>query len=294
VDVVTGDGRLHRCSPTRESQLFNSVLGGLGQFGIIVRASVAVVPAPERVRGYQLYYTDLGAYLADQRRLAADGRFDSLQGQVARTADDSGWEFFIDAAAFHAAATPPNDAVLLAGLGFDPARTVVTGYGYLEWVNRLAPLVDFLKQIGAWGLPHPWLDVFLPSSRTQEVVSAVLAGLTTADTGQGPVLLYPFATSHTRRPFVQVPHEPVAFLFSLLRTAVPPTPEVIAGMLAQNRQVYERARDAGGKRYPIGSLQLSAADWRDHYGPGWPSFAAAKVRYDPQHVLTPGQGIFGP
>jgi FAD/FMN-containing dehydrogenase len=292
LEVVTGDGRLRSCSPDRDPQLFNAVLGGLGQFAIIVRATVRLLPAPDKARGYQLFYSDLDTYLADQRLLLQDGRFSSLEGQVARTVDDSAWEFFVDAAAYYDAAHPPDDAALLAGLGFGPGRTIITEYDYLDWLNRLAPAIEFLKQIGAWTLPHPWLNLFLPASRTRDLVAGVLAELTLADTGQGPVLLYPFATAPLHRPFVQVPAEPVAFLFALLRTAVPPAPDVIARMVAANRATYEQARDAGGKRYPVGSVPMSPADWRDHYGTAWPAFAAAKARYDPRHVLTPGQGIF--
>src|SRR5262249_30362016 len=123
LEVVTGDGRLRSCSPDRDPQLFNAVLGDLGQVAIIVQATVRLLPAPDRARSYQLFYSDLDTYLADQQRLLQDGRFSSLEGQVARTADDSGWEFFVDAAAYHDAAQPPDDAALLAGLGFDPGRT---------------------------------------------------------------------------------------------------------------------------------------------------------------------------
>lgn len=288
LEVVTGTGELRRCSARHDAALFEAVLGGLGQFAIVVRATVALVPAPASARGYQLFYRDLGDYLHDQRLLLATRRFSSLEGQVARRADDSGWEFFVDAASYD----PRPGEAPPAGLRFDPARTVVTDYDYLDWVDRLAPTVAFLKQIGAWDLPHPWLDVFLPASRTRAVVESVLADLTLADTGQGPVLLYPFATAPLRRPFVQVPREPVAFLFSLLRTAVPPAPEVVERMLAGNRAVYDLAVAAGGKRYPIGSVHLSQADWRAHYGPDWPAFAKAKQRYDPRRVLTPGHGIF--
>jgi FAD/FMN-containing dehydrogenase len=294
LEVVTGDGRLRRCSPTHDAQLFNAVLGGLGQFAIIVRATIPLLPAPEQVRSYQLFYPDLGTYLSDQQRLVDDGRFSWLSGQALPPADGGGWEFLVDAAAYYATPHPPVDATLLTGLGFDRARTIVTEFGYLYWVNLLAPTIEFLKQIGVWQFPHPWLDVFLPASRTQRLVAGVLDGLTLADIGPGLVLLFPFSTRRLHRPFVEVPRERVAFLFSLLRTAAPPTPEVVARMVADNRVVYELARDAGGKRYPIGSVELSPADWRDHYGPDWPAFAAAKARYDPRHVLTPGQGIFGP
>ena len=292
LEVVTGDGRLRRCSPDRDPHLFNAVLGGLGQFGIILRATIRLVPAPERARSYQLFYSDLDTYLADQLRLLRSGRFNWLTGQVPRRADNSGWEFFAYAAAYYSLPHRPDDGALLAGLGFDPARTVIAEYDYLDWVNWLAPIIEFLKQVGAWDLPHPWLDVFLPASRTRGLVAGVLADPALADIGQGLIVLYPFSTATLHRPFVQVPQEPEAFLFSLLRTAVPPTPDVVTRMLADNRAVYELARDAGGKRYPIGSVHLSQADWRDHYGPTWPAFAAAKARYDPRHVLTPGQGIF--
>ena len=291
LEVVTGEGHLVRCSPRRRSTLFHAVLGSLGQLAIVVRATIRLVPAPAAARGYQLFYTDLDTYLGDQRRLLAARRFSSLEGQATRNAADTGWDFFVDAAAYHDG-SPPDDAVITRGLRFDPARTLVTDYTYLDWVNRLAPTVAFLKQIGAWYLPHPWIDVFLPASRTRRVVADTLATLTLADTGQGPVLLYPFRPGLVRPPFVELPAEPVAFLFSLLRTTVPPADPL--RQRADNRVLYERTRDAGGKRYPTGSVPLTARDWVDHFGRDYPAFVAAKAAWDPRRVLSPGQGIFPP
>jgi FAD/FMN-containing dehydrogenase len=291
LDVVTGDGVLRHCSPTSDRQLFDCVLGGLGQFAVVVRATVRLIQAPTEVRSYQLYYPDLATYLADQRLLLADGRFSSLEGQ-AQPAASGGWEFFVDAASYYRPPASPDDAALLAGLHFDPTRTVITEYSYLDWVNRLAPTVELLKELGIWYFPHPWINLFVPSSRTGELVSATLADLTVDDTGQGPVLLYPFRTDRLTRPFTMRPGEPVAFLFALLRTAVPPDPAVVARQLAGNRALYEAARAVGAKRYPVGSVPFSPADWRDHYGKQYAAFAAAKTCYDPRHLLAPGQGIF--
>lgn len=292
LEVVTGEGQLVRCSPTRNRALFASVLGSIGQLAVIVRATLKLVRAPARARAYQLYYSDLDTYLADQRRALAAGRFDSLEGQAqAQATAAGGWEFFVDAAVYYGD-TPPDDAAVTAGLRFDPARTVITEYSFADWIDRLRPTVEFLKSIGAWYLPHPWIDVFLPAERTRQVVAATLDGLTVADTGQGPVLLYPFRPRLVRPPFVEVPDVPVAFLFSLLRTTVPPT--TVESQLAGNRELYDRARAAGGKRYPIGSVRLSRRDWVDHYGRDYPAFAAAKATWDPRRVLSPGQGIFGP
>jgi cytokinin dehydrogenase len=288
LDVVTGAGDLVTCSRTRNRALFESVLGSLGQFAIIVRATIRLVPAPAYARGYHLFYRDLDPYLADQQAALRAGRFSSLEGSVQRTAADDGWEFFIDSAVYYTA-TPPDDAAVTRGLR--PDRTEVAEYGFLEWVDRLRPTVEFLKSIGAWELPHPWLDLFLPAGRTAAVVAPTLAGLTTADTGQGPILLYPFRTGRVRARFVELPAEPVAFLFSVLRTTVPPV--TVEAQLADNRVLYDRAVAAGGKRYPTGAVELTRADWRRHYGRDYPAFAAAKATWDPRRILTPGPDIVG-
>lgn len=50
LEVVTGKGDTVLCSQTQNSELFFGVLGGLGQFGIITRARVALQQAPDMVR----------------------------------------------------------------------------------------------------------------------------------------------------------------------------------------------------------------------------------------------------
>jgi FAD/FMN-containing dehydrogenase len=37
---------------------------------------------------------------------------------------------------------------------------------------------------------------------------------------------------------------------------------------------------------------MTPAKWRQHFGPHWEALVAAKRRYDPDRVLTPGQGFF--
>ena len=49
LEVITGKGDKIVCSENQNSELFFSVLGGLGQFGIITRARVLLQPAPDMV-----------------------------------------------------------------------------------------------------------------------------------------------------------------------------------------------------------------------------------------------------
>ncbi|MBV8540131.1 MAG: FAD-binding protein [Pseudonocardiales bacterium] len=60
--VVTGAGRLVTCSPEQNRRLFDAVRAGLGQCGVIISATVKVVPAPARARRYRLYYHDLATF----------------------------------------------------------------------------------------------------------------------------------------------------------------------------------------------------------------------------------------
>ncbi len=48
----------------------------------------------------------------------------------------------------------------------------------------------------------------------------------------------------------------------------------------------------GGTRLTSSAIQFTQADWIRHYGPAWEPFRAAKQRYDPKNVLTPGHSMF--
>ncbi len=290
LQVVTGEGKLETCSRERNRALFEAVLGGLGQCGIITRATVKLIPATTHARVFLLFYDDLATFTADQRRVIADERFSYVEGQAVST-DSGGWRYMLEAASFFTPPAAPNDAALLADLRYDRATAEISDQSYFDFINRLEPVVHFLKTIGVWNFPHPWFDVFVPGSRVNEYVGEIMASLTLDDTGSGPVLLYPVKTSRFTLPLFATPNEPVVWLFDILRTA-PPIPEVVAAMVADNRRLFERLRDLGGKRYAIGAIPFSQADWKEHFRPGWGRLVSAKRRYDPDNVLTPGQGIF--
>lgn len=284
LDVVTGDARLVTCSADREPELFEAVLGGLGQFAIIVRATVRLLPAPTMARVYTLTYPGVTHLTAAQRTALADGRFDYLEGQLVPT-DDDGFAFVLEGGAWFTAA-PPDDEAMLAGLA--PSGVDVVDFPYFEWLNRIDETVE---QIAALRLPGPWLNLFIPDEATDEIVTELLATLTPADAG-GVALLYPARRALVTRPQVVLPDAPVFFLLALLRAVSPPDDAEAERLIADNNALYARVLAAGGTQYPINALHLSPADWRVHYGDRWPTVLRAKDRYDPRRVLTPGQGIF--
>jgi cytokinin dehydrogenase len=289
--VVTGRGEYVVCSPSENRPLFDAVRAGLGQFGIIVQARIRLVPAPPLTRFYELRYADFAAFMADLTTLVDDGRFDTVQG-FAATTETGGYLYTIEATEGFAPGGEPDDAALLAGLSFVPGEESVRDMPYFDYLNRLEPLVTFLRQIGVWSFPHPWIDLFLPEAHAERFIGETLASLDPADMGQGPILIYPYRGEPFQAPFLRVPPGERFFLFDLLRTAVPPTPERAAELVEQNRRLFERARLLGGFQYPVGAVPRTQADWIRHYGPLWPAFFAAKREFDPDNVLTPGQGVF--
>ena len=125
------------------------------------------------------------------------------------------------------------------------------------------------------------------------MVAPTLAELTLADTGQGPVLLYPFRPGLVRPRFVR--DAATSRSRSCSRSCARPCRRPTRPRSSpDNRALYERARAVGGKRYPVGSVPFGPLDWVAQYGRDFPAFAAAKATWDPRRVLAPGQGIFGP
>ncbi|MDI1480125.1 FAD-binding protein [Polyangium sp. y55x31] len=289
LEIITGQGRLVACSPTRHSDLFHAALGGIGQFGIIVRARVRLIDVPGMARRYTALYPALVDLMADQEKLMDDGRFDYLEG-FALPAEGGGWMYQIEAVKYYAPGQPPDDAALTGDLTFAPSTLTVEDLTHFDFTNRIAPLVALLKSVGAWELPHPWIDMFVPGSEAASFIQSVLDQTTPDDMGGGPILIYPFQRAAVTAPFVALPDEPTVYLFSLLRFAPPP---VVSNLLAKNRSIYETLRDLGGKRYAASGIPFTSSDWQDHFGDMWPIFVHLKHRFDPRRILTPGPAIFG-
>jgi len=287
LEVVTGDGRSLKCSPTRRRDLFEATLGGLGQCALIVRARLRLHAAQGMAHAMQLTYLDLQTFMDDQRMLLAEGRFDELSGQAVLT--PQGWRFILEGVVFYDPTALPSDEVLLDGLRHVAENVVDAEYSL--WAHRADPAVAQQIALGLWGLPHPWLDVFIPDEEADDFIAGAIANLTTADTGGGPVPIFPFPVC-SNLPFVRLPESDVAFVFGIFRLAQ--TPEIAQTMVDGNRAVYEASLATGATMYPIDAIPMSESNWEVHYGEAWPLLLARKETYDRDHVLTPGPGIFPP
>ena len=79
LEVVTPAGDLVVCSPEVESDLFNAVRAGQGQFGVITRAWLRLRRCASRVRHYLLRYMDMERLFEDIESMYAASRFDHIR-----------------------------------------------------------------------------------------------------------------------------------------------------------------------------------------------------------------------
>ncbi len=290
LEVVTGTGELRTCSATEDPELFESVLAGLGQYGIITKATVGLHPAPELVRGHDLAYPDIGSFFKDFKTLLKRTEVSEIFGDWWRPGEE-GLQH-LNAFTFHNATEPPDDAHLLRDL--TPTETVVSDSDFLEHVTRIDVAVEQLREILDWdNLAKPWLTLWLPETTVEKYVTEVIAELTPEDVGVGGfVLLYAHRRSKLTRPSLRLPEDDSEWVYLFTLMTACPTAEAATELLPRNRRLYDRARALGGTRYPIESVAFTQADWADHYGDRWPHLQELKRRADPARILTPGPGVF--
>lgn len=296
LEVVTGAGDIERCSREEKPELFEAMLGGLGQCGVITKAAIELVPAKEHARTYALPYDDNATFFRDLRRLLDRPDVDHVYAEL--FAPGTSLTYKIYATVFYDAGAPPADEVIVNGLSAEPD---VADAGYLDYAFSIDHGIDALREMVDWDRHlKPWLDMWLPGCTAEAYLAELLPSLDPPrDIGSyGAGLLYPQRREWTTRPFPRLPQpDGSPWLFVLdINTVSPapgPDPEYVAEMLDRNERLFARARDAyGAVLYPIGSVRFAALDWRTHYGDAWAGFTAAKRRYDPDGILTPGLGIF--
>jgi FAD/FMN-containing dehydrogenase len=250
LDVVTPDGELVSCSPTRNAELFDAVRGTQGQHGIITRATLALVPAPSAARRYLLTYHDVGTFLADQRRLIADQRFDSVLGQACH-AGPAGWQYILEAMR---AFTPPqqsDDRALLAGLSHDRGSERIETSGYRDFLHRLEPLEAELRSVGSWQRhPHPRCTLLLSGRHAEAIIAGELDASGPQDIGYGgSVLIYAIPTARLVAPRMPKAQDPVTVVFGVQRTAPPGDLDTLERMRQANTALTATVTLLGGTGY---------------------------------------------
>ncbi|XP_049400650.1 cytokinin dehydrogenase 1-like [Solanum stenotomum] len=322
LEVVTGKGEVITCSEEQNADLFHGVLGGLGQFGIITKARIALETAPKQVKWIRVLYSDFATFSNDQENLiSSQNTFDYIEGFVIINSTGllNNWRstfnpkdpllassfssegrvlFCLEVAKYfnpEDTYSPDQDIdILLSKLHYIRSTLFLSEVSYVEFLDRVHVSEMKLQEKGLWDVPHPWLNLLIPKSRILEFAQEVFGKILT-DTSNGPILIYPVNKSKWRKGTSMVtPDEDVFYLIAFLSSAMPFSTgkDGIEHIMNQNKRVLsfcEKTR-IGMKQYlPNHKTQ---EEWKHHFGSQWEAFTRRKSTYDPLAILAPGQRIF--
>jgi cytokinin dehydrogenase len=287
--VTAAEGRV-RCDRAERRDLQDAVLAGLGRCGVISQATLALRPAPRRVRTFHLLYGDIQTWLDDQRTLVQQQRADYLEGFTWASArglrsDHMGrrpfahWLYGLQLGLEYDM-HPPEPGVALAGL--EPWRVVhVQDEEVTLHIERHQPRFDGMRRSGAWEQAHPWLECLLPVDRLAELLPQVLDALPPS-VGDGHRV--ELVARDQLPPLLAVPDAEEVACLAIVPAGVADFERDL--VLQFFRQLDHTLRAAGGKRYPSGWLgRLNEQDWRQHHGVRYDAWMAAKRRWDPDRVF---------
>lgn len=295
LEVVTGKGDIVVCSATQNADLFNHARSGLGQFGVITRATMKVRRFQPMVRRYFLLYDNLDVFMEDAKMLMATDRCDFLEswcvpapmgfrtvGGEKQTFGE--WFFPLHLTVEFDPAAPPDDAKVLDGLRFY-RHSHVEDEPIHDFANRLEPLFVLWKLSGYWANMHPWMETVLPWDSGRDYIKNVLAILPPASLGGGHILLWPCRGTTSEVPLFMRPADEWVIGFGIL----PGIPKERIELATQRLNMASDASEMfGGKRYLSGMIHFTKEKWAAHFGPLWPEVNRLKRTYDPNGVLNPG------
>uniref|UniRef100_A0A2N9IR79 cytokinin dehydrogenase n=1 Tax=Fagus sylvatica TaxID=28930 RepID=A0A2N9IR79_FAGSY len=321
MDVITGKGDFVTCSTEENSELYYAVLGGLGQFGIITRARIALQPAPKRVKWLRILYSDFSAFARDQENLISINErketraLDYIEGmllldqgsldlsfypqsdysRITSLVTKNGIIYCLEVAKYYDDSTESKVdkelQLLLKGLGFLRDFMYEKDVAYIDFLNRVRKEELFLRSKGLWDVPHPWLNLFVPKSRILDFNSGIFKGMILKQNiSAGLVLIYPMNRNKwDDNMSMVIPDEDVFYVVSMLRSSGFNNWEAFDN---QNKEMLQFCDNAGIEVKPYLAHYETQENWINHFGSKWESFKERKAQFDPKMILSPGQRIF--
>ncbi|KAL9675862.1 hypothetical protein QQ045_004070 [Rhodiola kirilowii] len=324
MDVVTGKGDFMTCSEGNNTELFNAVLGGLGQFGIITRARIPLKPAPKRVKWARMLYSNFSEFTKDQERLISLTRngVDYVEGSlIIQKSSISNWR-----SSFFSPADHQKIIDLVKSHGIIYCLEVVKYYddqsvysidkdlqqvfqdmsyvgelvytkdvSFVEFLNRVRSGELSLKSKGLWDVPHPWLNLYVPKSSINDFNDLVFKNIIlrhqkNISISTGPILIYPTLRSKWDvMTSAVVPDEDIFFCVGFLHSS---GFDDWRALDDQNSEILKTCDRAGLKVKQYLPHYKTQQEWKKHFGPKWKSFQKRKAMFDPKAILSPGQRIF--
>ncbi|KAM3383241.1 cytokinin dehydrogenase 3-like [Capsicum galapagoense] len=319
MDVITGKGELVTCSKDMNSELFFAVLGGLGQFGIIIRARIVLQKAPKRVKWVRMLYDDFSKFTKDQEHLISIDGLDYVEGSLMlEQSSINNWRssFFSPSNQTKIESLLSQNEIMyclemvkyyddhISNTIDEELKKLVKGLNYLPGFifNKDTTFVEFLDRVrsgelelqskGLWDVPHPWLNLFVPKSNIMDFNVAVFKDIILKQKKPtGSILVYPTCRKRwDDRMSIVIPEEETFYIVGFLHSSSGYDECKILDN--QNEEILKYCDNIGPNIKQYLPYYKIKEDWIKHFGKKWNIFQERKNQFDPKKILSPGQQIF--
>ncbi len=287
ISIITGNGEYVKCSKTQKCDLYNSVLGGLGKCGIIVKATLTLRKIKPNIRTFHLVYDSIDVWMNDQIKLGKSQQIEHLEGFCWNSAKGiktqngvrrffTHWLYGLQVGIEYET-TAPQVTDVLRDLNYWKL-VHIEDEETANHVFRYQPRFDTMRRTGAWNQTHPWIDCFISASSLTKILPEIL-DILPLSLGDGHRTM--MVASENRPSLLMMPPGNDIFCFAILPIGVDSKDAESINALEKVNQIL---LEAGGKRYLAG--WLTNHNWKQHYGTSYQQWQDSKRKFDISNVLS--------
>ncbi|EDX74205.1 FAD binding domain protein [Coleofasciculus chthonoplastes PCC 7420] len=290
LEVVTGTGERVWCTREENSELFDHVLCGYGQFGIITQIKHRLRKYRPLTRTYFLCYDDLERLLQDKKHLVLDNQIDGLQALFSPSvlgfsrSEEQGikpliqWFYTLQITQEVDSVNDINQDKLLSSLNF--YRHIHTQD--IPFDQFVLPVIEIPPPVNT---VNPWIDILLPESTAKDYMETTLKRIPAfLDFKNTFIGSYCLISDNTNMPMFPLPKGELIFGFGMY----PILPKSkLKPVLEQLNKLTDLGFQMQAKRCMTSWVEFDLPQWRLQFGDYWSKVNEMKGKYDPNGILNP-------
>lgn len=290
IEVVLGDGRLTACSSAINKELYQMILAGMGQCGIITRARIKLIPTPIAVASRDIQYSNLNTFMNDLYQVSLKENSGAIGAHMIMTPNGT-WNYVLSATSFLRNAQDSQKPSWLNSMRGEITSQVVRSYN--DYANRNTQSYLESKKSGALQVPHPNLSFFVAANKVLPLLNYIL---TTPEAYLGVKRIGVSAQFNLNfsLPLQRLPETTITFHIQIERVGTHEGDAEHQRMLnVTQNDLVPKVLAAGGTFYLPFTPILTKSQIQQHYGQRvFNVFSQAKKNLDKNNILNPGAGIF--